>query len=357
MNKLINAKIGDNKTSIIIKKNYVLRYINKISKLDKKIFCIIDKKLKQKFNSLNNKKNVHLIFISGKENIKSFYNFNKLSENLISKKIDRKSVILAIGGGTIGDLSGFVASTILRGVDLKLIPTTLLSQVDSSIGGKNGINSIYGKNFIGTFYHPSEVIIDINFLKSLPNREIKSGYAEILKHALIKDNVFFNWLDKNYNKIFKLETKFLEKAIIKSILIKLNYVLKDTNEKLLTKESRAMLNYGHSFGHAIEAYYGYSNKINHGEAISVGMIIEAKISNILGFLSSNKLAKILDHFSKTKLKTTDTKYKSNEVLKILFKDKKNFNNKINLVLLKDIGSAIFVRNINKGKIKQIVKKL
>ena len=146
--------------------------------------------------------------------------------------MNRKSAVIAIGGGSLGDLVGFVASTLLRGLDFFLIPTTLLSQVDSSIGGKNGINTSYGKNLLGTFYQPKEVLIDISVLNSLPKKEIKSGYAEIIKHALIKDYSFFCWLEKNANKLLNLNKSILEKAIYKSIMIKLFYVKKDEKEFL-----------------------------------------------------------------------------------------------------------------------------
>ena len=227
-------------------------------------------------------KNFNLISVQGGEKIKSLKYFAEITNKLLKLKIDRKSCIIAVGGGTIGDLSGFIASTILRGVDFKLIPTTLLSQVDSSIGGKNGINSSFGKNLIGTFYHPTEVIIDANMLKTLPKREIKSGYAEIIKHSLIKDLKFFNWLEKNFNELIKLNVKILEKAILKSLMIKLWYVKKDQYEKLTNENSRAMLNFGHTVGHSLETYYKYNSKLNHGEAISIGMITESIISNKLG---------------------------------------------------------------------------
>ena len=158
-------------------------------------------------------------------------------------------------------------STILRGIDFKLIPTTLLSQVDSSIGGKNGINVKNGKNMIGTFYNPSEVIIDTSILTSLPLREIKSGYAEIVKHSLIKDKIFFNWLEKNYKHIFNMDLDIIEKAVYRSIKIKLHYVQKDPYENLKNYNSRSILNFGHTVGHALEAFYSYNKKMNHGEAI------------------------------------------------------------------------------------------
>ena len=178
-----------------------------------------------------------------------------------------------------------------------MIPTTLLSQVDSSIGGKNGINISYGKNMLGTFYQPKEVLIDISVLNTLPKKEIISGYAEIIKHALIKDYNFFCWLEENSNRLLNLNKSFLEQAIYKSIMIKLFYVIKDEREFLSNNNSRAMLNFGHTIGHAIESHYNYK-KFNHGEAISIGMITEAKISNFIGLLSSNELYRILMHFLK-----------------------------------------------------------
>ena len=144
----------------------------------------------------------------------------KLINILISKNINRKSTLIAVGGGTVGDITGFIASTVLRGINFVLAPSTLLAQIDSSIGGKNGINSSYGKNLIGTFYHPNEVIIDTSILNSLTEREIKSGYAEMIKHALIFDKSYYNWLDRNIRDVLKLKSKVTDEAIAKSIIIK-----------------------------------------------------------------------------------------------------------------------------------------
>ena len=357
MKKEIIIKNKDIKTKLLIKSGYIQSYLNSLIKKENKIFCIIDQKLKNKFSKLKKNKKINLIFIKGGEQIKTYKSYSMLCEKLLSKKIDRDSVLVAIGGGTIGDLCGFVAGTILRGVKFILIPTTLLSQVDSSIGGKNGINSKLGKNLVGTFYQPNEVVIDINILKSLPKREFFCGYAEIIKHAIIKDVEFFNWLDKNYLKIFNFQLNELETAISKSINIKLWYVKKDTNEKLTNQNSRAMLNFGHSFGHALEAYYRYSNKLNHGEAISIGMIMEAKISNYFGYLSKKELDKIINHFIKVKLKINDSKLKSNEILEHISNDKKNSNNNINIIFLKKIGKSFFKRNLNLIKIKKILKNI
>ncbi len=355
MSKKIIFKNSNLKSKIIIKNNFIKRYLLKLSK-SKKIFCIVDKKVRYIVKSLENTETINFIYLNCNEKIKNIVSYNKIAEKILSDRIDRNCIIVGIGGGTLGDLSGFIASTILRGVDFKLIPTTLLSQVDSSIGGKNGINSKYGKNLIGTFYQPSEVIIDVSILKTLSIRELKSGYSEIIKHAIIKDRTFFNWLSANYKKILRLDIKTLEMAIIQSIKIKLFYVKSDYKENLKNNKSRAMLNFGHTFGHSLETLYNYK-KLNHGEAVSIGMATESLISNKLGFLSDKDLLKILNHFKKSGLKIKDKKLKDNKVFKIMLSDKKNINNQINLVLLKSIGNSFFCRNMNLQIIKKIINNI
>ncbi len=355
MIKKIQFKTKSNSSKIIIKNNYIKKYILDLLKENKSIFCIVDNKLKYLTSEIK-KENIHFIYLKCGEEIKNIKSYKNLCEILLRKKINRNSILISLGGGTLGDLTGFVASTILRGISFRLIPTTLLSQVDSSIGGKNGINSKYGKNLIGTFYHPEEIVIDTSSLKTLSSREIKSGYAEILKHALINDNIFFKWLENNYLKLFSLDKKILEKAIYKSIMIKLKYVNNDPFEKLTNNKSRGMLNFGHTIGHALEAFYKY-RKLNHGEAISIGMIIESKISNKLGYLSDKSLKMILDHFKKTKLKNSDKNIYNANILDNITKDKKNTLNKINIVLIKDIGKSFFKRNMKLNEIKNILKEI
>ena len=343
------------KTSIFIKKNYISKFITDIANKNEKVFCILDSKIKINLNS-SKQKNIKIISVQCGEIIKTFDGYKNLAEKLIKSNVNRKSVLIAIGGGTLGDLVGFVASTLLRGLDFYLIPTTLLSQVDSSIGGKNGINTVYGKNLLGTFYQPKKVLIDISVLKSLPKKQIISGYAEIIKHALIKDYSLFCWLEKNANKLLNLNKSILEKAIYKSIMIKLFYVRKDEKEYLLNNNSRAMLNFGHTIGHAIESHYDY-NKFNHGEAISIGMITEAKISNYLGILSSNELEKIITHFKKYGLKIYDNIIKDKQLIDRLTKDKKNFQNNINFSLIENIGSSIFYKRLDKNKVYKILQNI
>ena len=356
MIKKILFNNGNTNTRIIIKNNYTSAYLNLLSKKNKKVFCIVDSKLKKKIKNIKNEK-INFIYLACGEKIKDIYYYEKIYEKLLAKNISRNSIIVCIGGGTLGDLCGFIASTLLRGVEYKLIPTSLLSQVDSSIGGKNGINTKYGKNLIGSFYQPNEVVIDISFLRTLPLREIKSGYAEIIKHALIKDLHFFNWLEKNYKSIFSLNTFFLEKAIIKSIMIKLWYVKKDPKEILINSKSRAILNFGHTVGHSLETLYNYNNKLNHGEAISIGMLVEAKISNKLGYLSDTHLEMILSHFKNAKLKLSDKNIKNFKLIKIMINDKKNLNGMINIILLKKIGDSFFARNIKINLIKEIIQNI
>ena len=277
MNKKIVFKIKKNIYSIFIEANSIEKNLNKILLKKENNIFLIDKKVFYIFKKLKNYKKQKYIIINCSEKLKSFENFANISEKILKLGIDRKSKIIAIGGGTLGDLSGFIASTILRGIDLILFPTTLLSQVDSSIGGKNGLNTKNGKNLIGTFFQPKSVFIDPAILSTLPKREILSGYAEIVKHGLINDIEFFYWLNKNSKKILNLNNKILIEAIYKSIIIKRKYVLKDEKEKLTNKFSRAILNFGHTFGHAIEAHNKYK-KVSHGAAITLGMVIASKIS-------------------------------------------------------------------------------
>ena len=355
MNKKITLKTKDNIYSINIVPNSIVKNLNKIITANNKIVFLIDKKVFYIFKKLKNYKNQKYLAIDCSEKLKSFSNYAKITEKILNFKIDRGTKIVAIGGGTLGDLSGFIASTILRGVDLILFPTTLLSQVDSSIGGKNGINTNSGKNLVGTFYQPKLVYIDPKILKSLSKREILSGYAEIVKHGIINDIKFFNWLNKNSKKILTLNNKILSEAIYKSIIIKRKYVLKDEKENLKNNNSRAILNFGHTFGHALETYYKYNKKLTHGEAISIGMIIAANLSYKLGYLPLNQLNNIKNHFKLNNLPISDNKMFNEKIFKIIEKDKKNNNEKINFVLIKKIGSAFLSNNLNLDKIKKTLK--
>ncbi len=355
MIKKININTNNKKYLIEIESNSVKKNISKIIRKNKKIIFLIDKKVFYKFNNFKGVNKKNCILLNCSEKLKSFENYRLTIEKILKIGIDRNTTLVAIGGGTLGDLAGFISSTILRGVDLILIPTTLLSQVDSSIGGKNGINTNSGKNLVGTFYQPKLVLIDPDFLFTLPKRELLSGYSEIIKHGIINDKKFFDWLEKNSNKILKLNKNVISEAIYRSIKIKKKFVIKDEKEKLNNHHSRAILNYGHTFGHALEAYYKYNNKLKHGEAISIGMMIAAKISYKLKFLTFENYEKIKKHFLSINLPIFDENMYDKKIFNIILKDKKNINGKLNLILLKNIGKAFLNNKLSLKNIKKIVK--
>ena len=356
MIKKIKLKTKNDIYSINIEPNSILKNLKKIITKKEKIIFLIDRKVFYIFRKLKNYKHENYIVIDCSEKLKSFNNYAKISEKILSFNIDRNTKIVAIGGGTLGDISGFIASTILRGVDLILFPTTLLSQVDSSIGGKNRINTKSGKNLVGTFYQPKSVFIDPEVLSTLPKREMLSGYAEIVKHSIINDQKFFNWLDKYSKRILNLDNKVLSQAIYKSILIKRRFIQSDEKERLKNIHSRAILNFGHTFGHALETYYKYNKKLTHGEAICIGMIVAGTLSYKLNYMTLNQLNTIKNHFKTNKLPMLDNIMYDQKIFQIIKKDKKNINGKINFILLKNIGSAFISNNLSLEKIKKTLNK-
>lgn len=227
------------------------------------------------------------VIIPDGEEYKNFNQTYQILTELLKNKLDRKSCLIALGGGVIGDITGFVASIYMRGIDFIQVPTTLLSQVDSSVGGKTGVNHELGKNMIGTFYQPRLVWIDIDTIKTLPKREILCGIAEIIKYGVIWDKDFFEFLEKNRDSILTLEAKHLTHIIRRSCEIKAEVVSKDEKEAGL----RAILNYGHTIGHAIETETGYRRYL-HGEAIAIGMHLEARLSQIMGLVDDKQALKI-----------------------------------------------------------------
>ena len=359
----LHVKTGNQKYPIFIGNNilYKLRTILKENLISfNQCLVIADKNVPRKLTNkvLNflpgRKKSLH--FFNPSEKNKNQKSINNILSILLKKNFNRNDCVISIGGGITGDVSGFAASIFKRGLKFINIPTTLLSQVDSSIGGKTGINSKYGKNLIGSFYQPSLVISDIVFLKSLPRREIVCGYGEILKHAIIADKSFFSFLDINGPQILKLKSPLIEKAIFKSCSIKKTVVEADEKEMGLRK----VLNFGHTFAHAYEATLGYSNKLNHGEAVILGIITAAKFSLSNNILNTKEFNLIENHLKKLSLPKNINKFFSkkhlNKILSFMKKDKKNNTNKINLVLLKKIGSPIYKLQFDEKKISLFLKK-
>ena len=355
MKKQILIKTKSKKYKIFIENGLINTYLKSELRTDSKKFIIVDSKVSKKISKIiKNKNNVFLITVKGSEKLKTINSYWKIISKLLQKKIDRSSTIISIGGGTVGDLCGFISNTILRGVKFSLIPTTLLSQVDSSIGGKNGINSKYGKNLIGTFYQPDIVIIDPTILRSLPLKQLRSGYAEIVKHALINDKNFYIWLKKNLKNILLLKKNPLCYAILKSIKIKEKYVTSDEKEKLVNSSSRAMLNFGHTFGHALESINKYRSNLTHGEAISIGIILATKISYRMKNIRRSELDDIIYHFKQAGLPYSTKSTINNKLYKVITADKKNSNNKINLILLKKVGEAYYKRGLNITELKNLI---
>ena len=316
----------------------------------------VPKKSFLKIKKSLNKKKIYVYFFKASEINKNLKSVNNILDILLNKNFSREDCLISVGGGITGDITGFVSSLFKRGLKFINIPTTLLSQVDSSIGGKTGINTKYGKNLVGSFYQPNLVISDIKFLKTLPRREIICGYGEILKHSLVANKNFYNFLVKNNKKIINLSTPFIEKAIYESCKIKKNVVEKDEKEKGIRK----ILNFGHTFAHAYEATLGYSKKLNHGEAVILGIKTALSFSLKNNILSKNDYNSIIKHIVEANLPSKIEKFFKikdlNKILSFMLKDKKNNTNKINLVLLKKIGSPVINKEYNKNSLGIFLKK-
>ena len=358
-NQEVKFKSKYHNYSIIIGKNSINILPKKVKSLcpkSKNIALIIDKNVPIKFKTELKKKlknyNLLLLSFSANEKNKSFNSVNHYLKILLSKNFNRSDLIISVGGGITGDVIGFVASIFKRGINFINIPTTLLAQADSAIGGKTGINSNYGKNLIGSFYQPKLVISDTSFINSLSKKEMICGFAEILKHSIIKDKKFFNWLEKNARLIFSKKNKELTYAIKKSCEIKIHFVTKDVNEKGL----RMILNFGHTFAHAIEVKNNFSKNITHGEAVLSGMILASKLSVEKKICSSKTLRQIKDIYVKNKLDFAFKKYSNqssiSKLIPYLKNDKKNDDNKINFILLKNIGKTA-LPNQSKISIKNL----
>ena len=346
--------IGSNlisKTSSLLKKNSI-NFKKCLIVIDKNVPSKFVKKIKNSFS----KKKIYSISYNFNEKNKNQKTINKILKVLLDKNFSREDCLIALGGGIAGDVAGFAASIFKRGLKFVNIPTTLLSQVDSSVGGKTGINSIYGKNQIGSFYQPKIVISDSIFLTTLPKREIICGYGEILKHSLLSNKNFYNFLNKNILKVISLKSPFIEKAIFESCKIKKIVVEKDEKEKNLRKA----LNFGHTFAHAYEASLSYSKKLNHGEAVILGMNSAIKFSYQNKLLNKKDYSSITNHISSSKLPFEIKKYYSlkdvNKILSFMSKDKKNNSDKINLILLKKIGYPIINKIFDKKTLMIFLKR-
>ena len=302
-------------------------------------------KVEQTLKSINMRYDT--VILDDGEQYKTMQSVDKIIDCLLTNRHDRKTTLIALGGGVVGDITGFTAAIYQRGVNFIQIPTTLLSQVDSSVGGKTGVNHPKGKNMIGAFYQPQCVIADITTFNTLPQREISAGLAEVIKYGLIYDVPFHDWLETNVDKLVNNDSTSMAKAVFRSCEIKAEVVAIDEKESGL----RAILNLGHTFGHAIEATMGYGNWL-HGEAVSVGMIMACDLSQRLGWIDASvktraiKLLKAAGLPTKAPENMTIEQYMDTMAI-----DKKVDNGTINFVLLTALGKAIMTSDYSQQQLE------
>jgi 3-dehydroquinate synthase len=284
------------------------------------------------------------------EAYKNSETLNLIYDALLKNRCERSTTLIALGGGVIGDLTGYAAATYLRGVPFIQVPTTLLSQVDSSVGGKTGINHPLGKNMIGAFYQPKLVLADTDTLKTLPSREFSAGVAEVIKYGLIRDADFFDWLEVNIEKLMALDEAVTSYAIYRSCQNKAEVVIADEHES----GERALLNLGHTFGHAIENAMGYGVWL-HGEAVAAGTMLAADLSERMGWLSASDKARMHALLTASSLPLRAPNLGVEKYLDLMASDKKVENSKIRLVLQQGIGKAVITSDYDAEKLKQTLE--
>lgn len=292
------------------------------------------------------------------EATKSMAHFEQLLEEILAMGIERGTTLIALGGGVIGDITGFAASTLLRGIDFIQVPTTLLSQVDSSVGGKTGINAKAGKNLIGAFHQPRLVLIDTESLNSLPKRELLAGYAEVVKYGLLGDADFFNWLEENGKKLIDGDQDVRREAILRSCAAKADVVAQDEREGGV----RALLNLGHTFGHALEKECGYDGGLLHGEAVAIGMVMAFEYCAAQGLCPQEDVVRVKEHLLSLNM-PVDLKalpcegWTAELLMKHMLKDKKVKDGKVMFVLVHGIAQAYLSRDVEDGALQEYLDDL
>ena len=293
------------------------------------------------------------IILPDGEKYKNSETLNLIYDALLQNRCERRTTLIALGGGVIGDLTGYAAATYLRGVPFIQIPTTLLSQVDSSVGGKTGINHPLGKNMIGAFYQPQVVVADIATLKTLPQRELSAGLAEVIKYGLIRDADFFLWLERNMPKLMELDPAAMSYAIYRSCQNKADVVAADEHETGV----RALLNLGHTFGHAIENAMGYGVWL-HGEAVAAGTVLAAKFSQRLGWLQQEDLERTINILEAAGLPVNPPNLGVEKYLNLMSMDKKVIDGRIRLVMLKDkIGNSVVTSEYHPAMLRETLSEI
>ena len=289
------------------------------------------------------------IIVKDGEQAKSWQTLNSVFDALLKARCGRDTLIVALGGGVIGDLAGFAAAIYQRGIDFVQVPTTLLAQVDSSVGGKTAINHVLGKNMIGAFHQPLAVIADVTTLETLPDRKLRAGLAEVIKHGLALDEAFTRWLEGNMERLVARDRPALSYAVRRSCELKAAIVSADERESGV----RALLNFGHTFGHAIEAGAGYGAWL-HGEAVAAGMVMAAELSALMGHLKKNEVARIRDLISRGGLPVKGPELAAERLIELMAVDKKAAKGKTRFVLLESIGRAALRADVDERLVRQAI---
>ena len=293
-------------------------------------------------------KQVATVILPDGEQFKNLDTLNQIFTGLLEERHNRTTTLIALGGGVVGDMTGFAAACYQRGVEFIQVPTTLLSQVDSSVGGKTGVNHPLGKNMIGAFHQPRCVIIDTDTLNTLPDNELAAGLAEVIKYGLILDADFLTWLEANLAALQQRDPKTLSEAIFRCCQIKADVVAEDEKEA----GKRALLNLGHTFGHAIEAQAGYGNWL-HGEAVAAGTVMAADLSQRLGWLKAEDVERVTALFKRARLPLAPpAKMQPNEFLSLMAVDKKVLDGQLRLVLLRELGDAVVTADFSAESLQQ-----
>jgi 3-dehydroquinate synthase len=298
----------------------------------------------------------HAIVLPPGEGTKDLAHFGRLVDDVLACGIERGTTLVALGGGVVGDITGFAAATLLRGIDFVQIPTTLLAQVDSSVGGKTAINTAAGKNLVGAFYQPRLVLADTASLATLPRRELRAGYGEIVKYGLIRDAGFFDWLEAEGRAVCDLEPAALTHAVMVSCRMKAEIVAADERE---TGDERALLNFGHTFGHALEAETGFGDRLLHGEAVALGMVLAFDFAVRLGLASGQDAHRVRRHLAASGLPTTLSEIglsgqAADRLLMHMGKDKKVRDGAITLILPRRIGDCLVMRDVGRERLRDFL---
>jgi 3-dehydroquinate synthase len=291
------------------------------------------------------------------EATKSYAGLAEVCDKLLAAGIERKDHVIALGGGVIGDLAGFASAILRRGVKFIQIPTSLLAQVDSSVGGKTGINSPHGKNLIGAFHQPAHVLIDLDLLKTLPQRQRAAGYAEVVKYGLLGDATFYKWLDQNVEAVIDCAQGAVDHAVRVSCETKARIVAEDETETGV----RALLNLGHTFGHALEASTGYSDVLLHGEAVAIGMVQAFHFSEMQGLCAEGTADRVAKHLARAGLPTHVSSITAelpppDKLVEIMRQDKKASGGKLTFILTRGIGEAFIAKDVDDAAVKLFLEK-